>query len=303
MKEKKYFKKLMLLIGTVMTISVISIGTSYGQLELPFLQAILNKITEIETLLNSKLSQIVVASETLARIWTAPDTSQLFLNLKSNFETLGSRIISNTAMQRSTLRRLNLDMIGKPVDNRNRLNYANDILYSGFLGEFYYDPDPRNQNSKAPAQDVLYNYIRNASGISMPHVIPGITWRGTKEAQDKYQGYFNLIQAVSSYNGYILSNQYADRNQFNDLQKTLIDEANSKDWYDELSTEVNMSVLLRRILMFQSQMFVLLTQLIQTQKQLVTAQAMTNSLLIASQQQTESFLLSNAQGIRPTSPY
>ena len=130
--------------------------------------------------------------------------------------------------------------------------------------------------------------------------MPGNNWQGSKNSVDKYSNYYNTIMSVESFNGYILSNQYADGAQFNNLQNTLIKQASDgQSWFSQVATE-NMSTVLRQILMYESQVFVLLSQLVQTQRQMVTAQAMTNTLLIAVNQNNETQLVASAQNVRPS---
>jgi hypothetical protein len=56
---------------------------------------------------------------------------------------------------------------------------------------------------------------------------------------------------------------------------------------------------LRQILLYQSQTFVLMTQIVQLQKQMVSAQVMTNATLVAVNQVNERVLAADAQGVQP----
>jgi hypothetical protein len=110
--------------------------------------------------------------------------------------------------------------------------------------------------------------------------------------------YYNTVMAAESFNGYVLANQYAESQTNNGLsqaQLSLVTQASSSDWIANVASE-QMGMVFRQLLMFESQLYVLMTQMLQTQKQLLIAQAMTNALLIATNQMNEGILASKAQG-------
>lgn len=107
--------------------------------------------------------------------------------------------------------------------------------------------------------------------------------------------------AVESFNAFILSSQLVDAQKgapLSEAQVKLIAQASGSDWAKQVATE-ELGKVLRQILLFQSQTYVLLSDLIQTQKQLLTAQVMNNALLIITNQNNETILVSKAQGVRP----
>lgn len=239
--------------------------------------------------------------------WLDKDDSDTTANMIPSFSSSNGSSNSSSSLGLSAL--LNQDLAGQSAmqsklnldlltgATRDNLPYANDLVYSSLLGTFFYSTDPRG---KPPAINPQYNYIKNAAGVTIPHVIPANGWGGSKAEQAKYHAYYNTAMAVESFNAYVLSNQYIDGDQYNELQKKLITQASDpKNWFAEIASE-KIGFVLRQLLIYQSQIFVLLTQLVQTQKQMATAQIMTNALLIAGNQANESLLLSRAQAVRGT---
>lgn len=240
----------------------------------------LQKVNDLPAYL-ATLGQFIAA-------WITPDDSDTTANMQSNFSQLGNLLIQDQTTQNSLQAQLNNDLLTGTT--KTTLPNANDLVYSTILGSPFYNPDPRG-SSVVPQ----YNYIKNASGLTLQHILPSPGWRGTKDNQIKYINYYNTVMAIQSYGGYILSNHYADGNQLNTLQTTLITQASDPDaWFTHVASE-NIGWVLRQILMYQSQSFVLLTQLVQTQKQMVAAQVMTNAAVIASGN-AEMYMIQNAQG-------
>ncbi len=243
--------------------------------------AILQKVNDLPTYL-SAIGQYVIA-------WMEPDSSDATATAQVNFTALGNLLIQNTATQNTLQAQLNADLLAGTT--KTTVPYANDLVYSSMLGApFYYNPDPRGANVVPQ-----YNYIKNASGLTIDNLVPNPSWQGSREAQLKYAHYYNTMMAVKSYGGYILSHQYADGKQFSDLQTLLIKQASDPTtWFANIASE-NIGWVLRQILMYQSQSFVLLTQLVQTQRQMVAAQVMTNAAVVATASLGDQQLIKSAQ--------
>lgn len=250
------------------------------------------------------------------KAWMSPDNSNATATLQGGFTQLGNLLNQDMSTQASLQTTLNSDLLnndGSNILNSNigqanvtgianeiSLPYANDLIYSTLLGSPYYAKDPRTKEGQKSNINSPYNYIKNASGLNLFHQIPAPGWRGSQGARLRYQNYFNTVTAVESFNAYTLSHQYADGNQFNSLQNTLITQATDPTkWFAQVASE-NIGFVLRQLLLYESQIFVLLTQLIQLEKQAVTAHVMTNALLISINQTTENVMVANAQGQQPT---
>ncbi len=297
--QSPFLKKFLILLGAATTVSLVSTSNlrAQGASEEYLRQIaqntnnILQKVNNLPAYL-SNLAQMALA-------FTAADNSNATANTQLNFTKLNNLINKNSTTQLSLQTQLNGELFKNADPIETMVPYANDLTYSTILGSPYLKPDPREKASgknQPPAQDAAINYVKNASGISLFHFMPGIGWKGSAVDQKRYFGYYNTVMAVESFNGYILSNQYADGNQTNTLQQTLINQASDpKNWFAQIASE-NIGYVLRQLLLYQSQVFVLLTQLVQTQKQMLNAQAMTNAVLIASNTQQEAYLAGKAQG-------
>ena len=109
------------------------------------------------------------------------------------------------------------------------------------------------------------------------------------------------ISAIQTYNAYLLSQVYSDYvngTQLTQQQNSLMQQASNAAWFTQVASE-NIGLVLRQILMYNSQVYVLLSQLVQTQKQALAAQAMTNTLIVIGNEFTGSQLLLRARKQQP----
>lgn len=237
----------------------------------------------------------------MATSWLTDTSKDGFTSqIQAGFATLGAASANDMNSQNAlaTQQQLIADMLGLSAADFNSPNpkvlntvpNINDLSYATLIGA---PPVP-----KAPISP--YNYLKNASGFSISHPAPNLNWQGTAQDQTNYSNYFNTISAIESFDAYTLSNQYADTLNgaaFNNTQSSLIAEASGSAWLLQITTE-ELGKVLRHILLFDSQSYVLLSQLVQLQRQQLAAQAMTNTLLITNNGMNESLLLSKAQGVR-----
>ncbi|VVC75096.1 hypothetical protein AQUSIP_03720 [Aquicella siphonis] len=270
----------------------------------------LQKVNDLPTYLQS-LNAFITA-------WMSQDDSAPTVAMQGSFTNLGNMLITDQSAQLLLQPALNAYLLNNDGNNVFSVNngtatptnlatsstlwYANDLVYSSLLGVPYFAKDPRQQQQAGTTNkiDFALNYVRNASGMNIYHMLPGSNWQGKKESQARYQSYFNTVTSAESFGAYILSKQYLEKDQFTTLQAQLIKQASDpKDWFAQVSSE-SIGFVLRQLLLYQSQIFVLLTQMLQTQNQMVTAQVMTNAVLIANNSLNETMLVSNAQGKQPT---
>ncbi len=291
-----YIKKIVILTGAVLSVSIVGLTNSRADgADTALLQQIANNtmmIMQYAQTLPAALEQLT----TMALAWTGEDKSETTGNMQKSFTALGDLLVADQATQTSSglIQQLNNDLLGPNVSPTS-FPTANDVTYSTVLGQPFFPKDPRKSGGVNP----VYNYIRNASGIKTVHIFPAGSFGGSDSDQAKYRSYYNAVMAAESFNAYVLSYQYADGNQYNSAQAGLIGQASSKDWIATVSSE-NIGTVLRQLLIYQSQAYVLMTQLFQTQKQMVTAQTMTNALLISNNAVNESLLLAKAQGVQPS---
>lgn len=234
----------------------------------------------------------------MALSWLAPDDSTATATLQNQLATLANAKLENNQThlesQESFINFFN--PVPKPsvpdVAYQLRKKAADDVTYQTLLRPA--SPDTAYQN------DSIFNYTLYASGLNIKHLQPEIYWRDNPSIK-LYKNYYNTTSAVQTYNGYILSELYASSKNGNKIKQTqdqLVQQASSSDWFTQIASE-NMGVVLRQILLYNSQMYVMMTQLLDIQQKLLTAQTMNNALLIAVNQENESRLYNKAAGNRP----
>src|SRR5579885_947014 len=307
-------KKFIVLLGAASTLSIVSISNLSAQNSDQYLQQIAQNTAGILQDVNN-LPTYLQNAAVLVLSLINPDTSQATLNMTNQFPPLGTYLTTQTAPL-SYATSLNTDLFdndGNNVFNSNNgksnsgsvpsnLWYQNDLAYTTLLGAYPLPPaqDIRIQNKLIQAAQLPYNYIRNASALNIFHKVPDPGWKQS-DAKTRYQSYYNVVMSVESFDAYILGSHYADITQFTPLQNQLITQATDQtNWFKQVASE-NIGSVIRQILLYESQNFVLLTQLLQAQKQAVVAQALTHSLLIAINQMNENVMVSNAQGVKPQS--
>lgn len=295
-------KKFFILLSAAIVFSFFSLTNSAADNSETYLYYIMQYTYGILQDVNN-LPDYITTMSTYALSWVAQDDTDTTSQMQSSFTALGNAIIQDFNSQNSMQVQLTADMFGQDVSTftnpANRpsvldlIPNINDLSYSTLLGV---PPVPKGATATSP-----YNYIKNATGLTVSHTLPGLTWQGAQNDQKKYQAYYNTIMAIESFNGYVLSGQYADLQNgspFNSTQMSLISQATNSDWVAQIATE-ELGKVLRQLLMFDSQSYVLLSQLIQTQRQALSAQVMTNSLLILLNQNNEYMMSAKAQGIQP----
>lgn len=244
----------------------------------------------------------------LALQWISPDTSQTTATMQANFAAFGSLINQNLQSQSALQTELENAIIppeaaegqgGPPPVN------SAEYLYSTILAASAAPSTSGGSGKSKPGESAdppPLAYIKNASGINLTSTIPSAGWQGSKADQDRYGNYIKTILAVKSFNAYVLGSQYVDGNQLNIAQNALVTQAaDSKTWFAQVASE-SIGTVLRQILIYESQIYVVLTQILQYQKQMASLQAMTNTMLIANGQDSESLMAERAQNNEPTAP-
>ncbi|MES2218052.1 MAG: hypothetical protein V4501_06545 [Pseudomonadota bacterium] len=173
---------------------------------------------------------------------------------------------------------------------------ANDLAFGSLIQQPLFSPDPRQNN----AGNIPYNYIKTASGMTMIHVVPGTDWKGSNYDQNNYKIMYNTESAVQTFNGYALSQLYTDTQlQLTTQQAALVAQVSDpKAWFAVITSEP-IGAVLRQTLMFQSQSYVLLTQLLQTEKLILAAIAMNNTMAMVNNTGNESMALMKAVKAMP----
>lgn len=229
------------------------------------------KLNNVPDYISSMLQYIVNMQKT--------DDSASTSEMQANFATIGTLFSKDYTMQQGIQEQINADLLGATSEkNPSR----DEVLYSALLTSY----DANNPNSKALFANA-YRYMRNASGIGLIAQQPRRDKMGL--AADTYKAYYDSITSVKSFNAYVLSNRLTEMLNGNGLspaQAALAVQASNSNWIAQIATE-EIGKVLRQLLVFQSQTYVLLSEMVQTQKQMLMAQAMTNTLLIATSKSTQ----------------
>ncbi|MCL5975536.1 MAG: hypothetical protein M1270_06910 [Gammaproteobacteria bacterium] len=230
----------------------------------------------------------------MALSWLEPDKSDTSTNMMSQFSTLGSNILSNQDKQIKMQQQLIADMYNVKAETLNDPNISaslpiggiNDISFMTIMGM---PPMPKVKSDP-------YNYLKNISGFAINHTPPLIGWTGTSENQKIYGAYYHTLMAIQSFNAYILSDLYVNSQSGNGLtsaQNALVSQASDSQWLATIGGE-ELGKVLRQILMFNSQSYILLTELLRTERQLLAAQTINNTLQILTNMNNEKLMLSKA---------
>lgn len=235
--------------------------------------------------------------------WIDPDTSDATAIMQGSFSSINNDVLNILNTQTGLQTQLFGDLAGpRPTAT---IIYPNDITFQTLLG-LLPDPNDARLNQKPPV-DPAYNFLKNAAGINVIPQAPQSSWGGPSGAKAAYANYYAAAASVASFNSYVMSHAYADFKNGNTLSKDQLNLLNqvtngatasdktNVNWLTQVASE-NIGIVLRQILMFDSESYVLLTQLLQTQKQMLTAQVMTNTMLMLVSKQYEDIAVKKAAG-------
>ena len=231
----------------------------------------------------------------MALSWLAPDNSESTAQLQNTLTGLSNATIQNTKTQEDNQKKF-LDYFFAFPKKQSDFPNANDLTYQTLLKKPYFIEQTPSKNT---LDDPAYNYILYSSGLNIQHRSPPTLYPSKSNPSiSMYINYYNTASAVQTYSGYLLSELYAESKNDNALQKkqaVLRQQASSASWFTQIASE-NIGVVLRQILLYNSQTYVLLTELLETQKKMLAAQAMNNALIVAVNQTNEDTLYTKAQG-------
>lgn len=140
------------------------------------------------------------------------------------------------------------------------------------------------------------SYIKSASGATLFHRKPNVINPGSA-FQKSYSAYFNLANAVQSFNNYVLGKYLLRGGEISQQQSVLYRKASNGAYLSSIASQP-IGYVLRDILLFQSQQYVLTSKLVEIQREALMATVMTNALLIASNQQAEDSLYDQTQKVK-----
>lgn len=303
-------KKISILLGIAgFTATIFTQPAKADAIDQPYLQNIQTYTQSIQNTSNSILSAIntiftyMTELNLFALTWMtadntsgqSPDWSTNWSNEQNWLASLGSSAMTNETNQYNMQTALLTTFFGAnniqatPPNPQN----INDLAYVSMLKQPLVSPDPRGNNV-----NVAMNYLTNASGLGMPLPLPSSSFRGQADAQKNYINYYNTMTAVQTYNAFALSRLYQDsqsRQNDSTLRNKLITQSSNSDWFSSVITN-DLGWVLRQILLYTSQSYVLMDQMVQTQKQMAATLAMTNTLIIVNNKLQGDILLKQAKG-------
>ncbi len=243
------------------------------------------------------IAGIIAALTSLTSTDTATNPATPTPTLQNGFTTYVAQAATSTTAQTTLQQQLTTDFFGSASMPTQAITFqstpnANDLAFQTLLGggtQTFSDP-----NYKAGTSG--YNYLKYAAGLNINHTLPNPSqWVGLPSDQTRYTNYFNAITAVQTFDGYALSQLYEDlTNNISAAQTALVNQASDPTNWFAIITNESIGAVLRQTLMYESQSYILLTQLLQTEKMLLAAQAMNNTLVILSGQASETMLVARA---------
>lgn len=223
------------------------------------------------------------------------DDKQTFANNQSAFANLN--LTYSTDVNKNDILKTKLDKTNESVTSFLKAGSltgilpknANDLSYT-ILYRYVVKTQPTTNLPKL-IEDATKNYINNLAGVSYPTQQPNASWPTSKDAsapQNQYTNMYNVISAVKSFDTFVINDLYKTKNKegkdASDYSKLLADNASSSDWFETVRTE-SLGMVIRHLLMYTSQTYVLTSRMLELQKQQLTMQAAANSLLIMQTQQ------------------
>lgn len=238
----------------------------------------------------NKLPDYIQAMTALATSWLdSTDESKSIEINGSLFSMLASARNANIEDQINQTKASTRLFLGK----NNKIETINDFSYTTLLGAPLVSPN----KTTGDLTQSINNYIKNASGSNLPMVAPDPEWKNQSQERQDYYTLYSTLASVQSYNSYIFNKAYADRQgrtrypegipsrkkgdaaSVQDILAASVENASSTKWYATVASE-SIGLVLRQLLVFTSQNYILLEKILETQQDALMAQAMTNTLLM-----------------------
>lgn len=297
MKYLDQLKKVFVLMIAALCVSIMSNGSSTAATASEYyLQQISNNTYwMLQTLQNSaNLSGFVVS-------WLAQDTGDDSINTQAqqSLALSGWMFTISQELIKAQQRQIVADIMDRPLSDFDGKNppilgdvpNVNEISYSSLIGV----PPVANK----PVD--YYGFVKNASAVNSIRPVPDSQWSGGDDAIELYRNYYNTVTSIESFNAYIISQLATDSIlKANETRDKLISLATSSEYFAKIATQ-DLGRVLRQILLFTSQSYVVNAQLQKTLREMVAAQAMTNTMLIKLNELNEQNLANNAKGKDPSS--
>lgn len=252
------------------------------------LAKILDRVNKLPEYIQTSTNYIEQSLIFILNLINPDDTAQT-VQLKDSFIDIQSAMIADANTRDSVQQEFLNSFFGPDV--AKLLPTVNNLTFQTLYDKQLLPP------KDADAQKIAAKtYIGYAAGLEMKHIRPSSNWSGTDANQTQYRRYYNTVSSVQTYNAYILSQLYAEnqnQHKYSVSVQAMIDMLSGKDWFEKVASE-NLGVVLRQILLCNSQMYLLMLRMLDTEKQIVTSQAMNNTLILLGIQSVEDQLLMHA---------
>ncbi|MHB1946840.1 MAG: hypothetical protein ACYCQI_01845 [Gammaproteobacteria bacterium] len=223
-----------------------------------------------------------------ATSWLAEDDKAdgLLATYQNAIATVNRDAMQNRRMQDAATMELTKTFLKNGSFNRQSLTlpeFANGLSYSVFFGKGV--KIDTTQDQKTRPEELMKDYVRNLTGANFLIYQPAPI-KGSKIPPNSYTFFYYSVAAIQSFNSHILSQLLTVPDKNGQSQREfLLNQASSSSWFKQLGSE-KLGLVIRHILMYDSQIYATLSRLESLQKDHLAATAMTNTLLmfIASQQ-------------------
>jgi len=206
-------------------------------------------------------------------------------------------LVSNDLGARASLLRNEAERLLEDQLFRGNISARNDLTFSTIVGRPYLPRSP----SAADFAD-SFAYMSYAAGTNLKHIaLPTTSKPNTGPDVDEYVSYVNTATAVQTFNAYVLSGEFDQSGTVTAIRAQLTALASSGEWLNKVADEP-IGQVQRQQLLFAAQNYQLQLQSIQLQRDLLTAQAMTNTLLLLNNRSYEAALRAKAIGPVETPP-
>jgi hypothetical protein len=285
-KPKKLPQKLGIIFTTLTFSAMLLFQPSYAATAAPRMSASQMTNYLLGLIVGTTAGMLKIMNQTPAYIESITEMAQSWIetddpantigNSQYTFASLGdlrttgdqNQITATTSLTEQFLKAGSFNA-SKPVLPGN----ANDLTYTILFGLPIVKQNTQNPNYDQNIQ----NYIKNATGSTLTLDQPNPNWVDST-SKTQYINLYNTLAAVQSYDQYLITG-LANLKDSQSLTTQLTTQATNPDWFKQISTEA-LGLVLRHILMYTSQSFVQITQLIDLQQKQLAVQAMTNSLLV-----------------------
>jgi hypothetical protein len=277
-------KRFRIFLGSILISSLLILQPSYAEdsgssgsaITNYLLTLILGTTAGILQLLNQTPAYAEALTE-MAKSWIETnDPANTIGNNQYIFSSLGNLRTTGEQNQLSATVSLTNQFLlagSRNSDNPILPSNANDLTYTILFG----DPIVKSTSTSTDYSQNIQNYIKNVTGSTLLLDQPNPNWPDGK-SKTQYTNLYNTLAAIQSYDQYLVSG-LSNLKDSEDLSTQLTAQATNPDWFKQIATEA-LGLVLRHILMYTSQSFVQINQIIELQQKQLAVQAMTNSLLL-----------------------